>query len=144
MGFRVLRCGVLNVHGVRHHALPSKGAEESLTTARQNLFMKRFVQRGRVTSREAAPGRCGRVIIRLQHWRHRSDRSCETCSDFRQYQTTYKSNKIIGTLGGVGGLNAHNKDLINPIQGSIVSYPRPPYPSKGPYDKRWSCPERML
>ena len=45
MGFRVLRCGVLNVHGVRHHALPSKGAEESLTTARQNLFMKRFVQR---------------------------------------------------------------------------------------------------
>ena len=71
--------------------------------------------RGRVTSREAAPGRCGRVIIRLQHWRHRSDRSCETCSDFRQYQTTYKSNKIIGTLGGVGGLNAHNKDLINPI-----------------------------
>ena len=36
--------------------------------------------------------------------------------------------------GGVGGLNAHNKDLARPIQGSTVPYPPPPYPSKGPYD----------
>ena len=46
---------------------------------------------------------------------------------------------IIGTLrglggGGVGGLSAHNKDLINPTSGSIVPYPSPLYPSKGPYD----------
>ena len=44
----------------------------------------------------------------------------------------------IGTLwgvggGGVGGLNAHNKD-IRPIYGSIVPYPPPPYPPKGPYE----------
>ena len=28
-----------------------------------------------------------------------------------------------------------NKDLIRPIQGSIVPYPPPPYPPKGPHDK---------
>ena len=40
---------------------------------------------------------------------------------------------IIRTLSGVGGLNAHNKDLIRPIKGSIVPYPPPPYPPEGPY-----------
>ena len=34
--------------------------------------------------------------------------------------------------GEVGGLNAHNKDLTKPIQGSIIPYPRPPYLSKVP------------
>ena len=41
--------------------------------------------------------------------------------------------RFMGTLrgsrgGGVGGLNAHNKDLIRPINGSIVPYPLPPDP----------------
>ena len=48
---------------------------------------------------------------------------------------------IIGTLwgvggGGVGALNAHNKDLVRPIEGSIVPYPPPPYLPKGPYEFR--------
>ena len=39
-----------------------------------------------------------------------------------------------GRGGGVGRLNTHNKDLIRPIQGSIVPYPPPSDPPKGPYD----------
>ena len=42
--------------------------------------------------------------------------------------------------GGVGRLNAHNKDLIliGPISGNIVLYPPPPYtyPPKGPNEIR--------
>ena len=59
------------------------------------------------------------------------------------HQQRVLSTYIIGTLrgvggGGVGGLNAHNKDLIRPIYGSIVPYPPPPYPPKGPYEDRAS------
>ena len=48
-------------------------------------------------------------------------------------------NLIIGIfrgVGGVGGLNAHNKDLVRPFSGSIVPYPPPPYPPKGPHELR--------
>ena len=47
----------------------------------------------------------------------------------------------IGTLrggeGGVGGLNAHDKDL----KGSIVPLPPSPLPLKGPYDNEILDPE---
>ena len=33
--------------------------------------------------------------------------------------------RFIRTLRGVGGLNAHTKDLIRPISGIIVPYPPP-------------------
>ena len=51
--------------------------------------------------------------------------------------------RFIGTLrgaggGGVGGLNAHNKDLIRPTFGSIVPYPPPPFPPKGPRERSYS------
>ena len=44
-----------------------------------------------------------------------------------------------GVVGGrgVGGLNAHNKDLIRrPIEGSIVPQPPPPLPPLGGFYER--------
>ena len=54
--------------------------------------------------------------------------------------------KLIGTLRGVGGrgvegLNAHNKDLIRPISGSIVPYVPPPYHLRVPMINPTSQPK---
>ena len=45
-------------------------------------------------------------------------------------------------VGGreVGGLHAHNQDLIRPIQGSMVPYPLPPTPLRVPV--KGACRER--
>ena len=49
-------------------------------------------------------------------------------------QTLIGNLRGVGGGGVVGGLNTYNQDLIRPISGSIVSYPPPPYPPKGPYE----------
>ena len=48
-----------------------------------------------------------------------------------------EARRTLRGVGGVGGLNTYNKDLLRPIEGSIVPYPPPP--AKDPYDEAPIC-----